>query len=113
MKKIQIAATLAALTILPMLVMAQTPPPINFVPVQGEGIDQVVNIIKNIGRWMLYALLILAGIFIVYAAYLYLTAAGDTTKVKHASDVIIYAAVAIGVGLLSQVIVAIAQALVD
>ena len=113
MKKFKIAFALTALTILPLLAMAQAQPPINFVQPEGTGIEQVVNIVKNVGRWMLYSLLILAGIFIVYAAYIYLTAAGDTAKVQKASNIIIYAAVAIGVGLLSQVIVAIAQALVD
>jgi len=78
----------------------------------GTGINQVIAIINTLSLWMLYGLLVVAGVFIVYAAYLYLTAAGDSEKVKSASNVIIYAVVAIGVGLLSRVIVAIAKGLV-
>lgn len=114
MKKFQIAAAATAIAILPLLAMAQVgiPGNIQFVQPKGTGVQQIVDILDTISKLMLYALLVLAGIFIVYAAYLYLTAAGDPEKVKSASNVIIYAAVAIGVGLLSRVIVAIAQSLV-
>lgn len=124
MKKLQIAAALTALTILPVLAFAQVVPPksggagnipsdVGFVQPSGTGIQQIIGIIDTVSRLMLYALLILSGLFIVYAAYLYLTAAGDGEKVKSASNVIIYAAVAIAVGLLSRVIVAIARGLVQ
>lgn len=121
MKKILKIAAIGALVLLPVLSFAQTeagkpveglPPDVGFVPPSG-GVQQVVDIIDAISRVMLYGLLVLAGVFIVYAAYLYLTAAGDAEKVKHASNVIIYAAVAIGVGLLSRVVVAIARGLVQ
>lgn len=115
MKKFTIAAAATAVAMLPLLAMAQAGLPANveFVPVKaGAGVNQIIDIIKLIARIMLYALLVLASIFIVYAAYLYLTAAGDPEKVKTASSVIIYAAVAIGVGLLAQVIVAIAEGIV-
>lgn len=106
---------ITALALLPLLAMAQSPVPANvdFVPVgPGGGFSTVIGIVEKLSLWMLYGLLVLAGVFIVYAAYLYLTAAGSEDKVKSASNVIIYAVVAIGVGLLSQVIVAIAKGLV-
>lgn len=112
MKKLKIVAV-TALTLLPLLAMATSHQGATFVTPEGTGIDQVIAIINTLSLWLLYGLLVLAGLFIVYAAYLYLTAAGDPEKVKSASNVIIYAVVAIGVGLLSRVIVAIAKSLVQ
>ena len=109
MKKIGSIA-ITALTLLPLLALAQAP---GFVQPSGTGIEQIIKIIDRISLWLLYGLLTVAVVFIVYAAYLYLTAAGDPEKVKSASNVIIYAVVAIGVALLSRVIVAIAKALVQ
>jgi len=40
--------------------------------------------------------------FILYAAFIYLTAGGDPEKVKTASNQLIYAAVAIAVALVAQ-----------
>lgn len=116
MNKLKIV-TFGALALLPFLALADLPPatPPN---IPGEvqfaqgGIGKIIDLIDTISKLMLYALLTLAGAFIVYAAYLYLTASGDPEKVKGASNVIIYAAVAIAVGLLSRVIVGIARGLV-
>jgi len=104
--------TITALALLPLLALATSHLGVDFVVPSGTGINQVIAIINTLSLWMLYGLLVVAGVFIVYAAYLYLTAAGDSEKVKSASNVIIYAVVAIGVGLLSRVIVAIAKGLV-
>lgn len=112
MSKRQILGITTAMALLPLLALAQ---PINRpedVPQITGGVEKVVEVLGRISNYMLFGLLTIAGIFIIYAAYLYLTASGDAEKVKHASNVIIYAAVAIGVGLLSKVIVAIAVGLI-
>jgi len=49
-------------------------------------------------------LIILAIIFVLIAAFRYLTAGGDPEKVKAASKTLIYAAVAVAVGILAQAI---------
>lgn len=110
MKKLGITA-FTVLTLLPLLAMAQPAAP-DQVQFASGGIETVIKVINTIANYLMFALLALAGLFIVYAAYLYLTAAGDPEKVKSASNVIIYAVVAIGVGLLSKVIVTIATALI-
>ena len=101
---------LVGLTVLPLLVGAQEIE--KPVPVVGNPIQQIFGILDRLTNWLLTALLVLAGIFVVWAAYNYLTASGDPEKVKKASNIIIYAAVAIGIGLLSKVIVALAKSLV-
>ena len=56
-----------------------------------------------IGRFQAL-LFTLAVILILYAAFLYITSAGDPTKVKTAQTVLIYAAVGIGVVLLAYAV---------
>lgn len=99
------------MALLPLLALAQIDRPEDVPQITGD-IDKVTEVLGRISNYMLFGLLTISGIFIIYAAYLYLTASGDAEKVKHASSVIIYAAVAIGVGLLSKVIVAIAIGLI-
>ena len=66
-----------------------------------NGVFQLVNDIFNILFWML---IVLAGIFIIWAAFSYLTAGGDPEKVKQANRRVIYAAVAVVVGVLAKAI---------
>lgn len=73
--------------------------------------SDVIRVINTVGNWMLGILLALAAIFIIYAAFLFLTAAGDETKVKEAKNVIIYAIVAIVVGILAWGITQVVQTL--
>ncbi|MBN2197797.1 hypothetical protein JW698_01200 [Candidatus Wolfebacteria bacterium] len=61
----------------------------------------IVEIIRNVVRWVYILFFILAVLFILFAAFTYLTAGGDTEKVEKAKNQIIYAAVAIAVALLA------------
>ena len=72
----------------------------------------IITIIDRVSKWALGLLLVLAAVFIIYAAYLYLTAAGNEENVGKAKNVIIYAAIAIAVGLLSRVIVFLVRGLI-
>ncbi len=58
----------------------------------------------NITNWLFYFLIILAVIFIIVAAFKYLTAAGDPEKVKSASHMLLYAAIAIVVGVIAKAV---------
>ena len=64
-------------------------------------VGQIVDLIRFIVRWVYIIFFIIAVLFIIFAAFTYLTAAGDDEKVKKAKSQIIYAAVAIIVALLS------------
>ncbi len=99
MKKISLK--LASLTIvgavaLPFLALAQPVLP-NKVTTYGD----VVTLIGTIGRWIFGILIAVAVIYILLAAYKYLTAAGDAEKIKSANHNLIYAAVAVAIGILA------------
>lgn len=64
----------------------------------GEGIIELLNIFLG---WVAVIFWIAAAGFIFYAAFLYLTAAGDPEKVKKASSAFLYGVIAIAVGLLA------------
>jgi hypothetical protein len=98
---------------LPALAFAQgvTPPPPNggVTPVsvpQGTitSLTGVLQILCNVFGWAFYFLIVIAVIFVIVAAFKYLTAAGDPEKVKSAGATLLYAAIAIGVALLAKAV---------
>ena len=110
LKKIFVMGSVVAVAVLPLLATAQN---LNQpVPVTKHPLDQLVGILNTLTNWLLTAVIVLAGLFVVYAGFTYLQAGGDPEKVGSAKNYLIYAAVAIAVGLLSKLIVALAQALV-
>ena len=111
MKKMLAVAGVAMVVAMPLLAAAQTTI-VNPTPVSGDPIQQLFRIIKTINNYFLTGLIVLAAVFVVYAGWKYLTAAGDEESVKTAKNVLIYAVVSIAVGLAAQIIVAVAQALV-
>ena len=114
MKSKLIKAGLIAGILLPMMVFAQTTGPggIELIsPVAGRQVD-VVGIIQTIIRWLSGLLFLLAVVFIVWAAFLYLTAVNDEKKFSQAKSIMVYAAIAIIVALLAQGIVFIVTKLV-
>lgn len=90
--------------------MAQQNPPTGNTVV--TSFSDVKNIITTVGDWMFGILIALAAVFIMYAAFLYLTAAGDEEKLKQAKNIIVYAIVAIVVGVLARGMVVIVQNLI-
>lgn len=75
--------------------------------------EEVIEIIAKVGRYMFTAFFIVAIIFIIIAAFNFLTAQGDVEKVKNARNQILWAAVAIAVALISTGIVEIVKSIVD
>ncbi len=73
-----------------------------FAQVSTLSFRDVQRILTKLANWMFLILLTLAIIFIIIAAYKYLTAGGDESKVSSAHKTLIYALVAIAVGLLAQ-----------
>ncbi len=61
----------------------------------------IVGVLENIVQWTYVIFFIIAVLFIIFAAFTYLTAGGDEEKVKTAKNQIIYASVAIIVALLA------------
>jgi hypothetical protein len=96
---------------LPVFAMAQnvpvpTPPVNPGAPPQGHisSLQGVLNTVCIVFDWAFYFLVALAVIFIIVAAFKYLTAAGDPEKVKGAGSTLLYAAVAVGVALLARAV---------
>jgi hypothetical protein len=96
--------------VLPALAFAQTlPQPVapteSNVP-QGNitSIQAVLQLLCTVFAWAFYFLIVIAVIFVIVAAFKYLTAAGDPEKVKSAGATLLYAAIAIGVALLARAV---------
>jgi hypothetical protein len=86
--------------------LQQPTPPIQANVPQGNitSLQGVLNVLCTVFAWAFYFLIVLAVIFIIIAAFKYLTAAGEPEKVKEAGTMLIYTAVAIGVALLARAI---------
>jgi hypothetical protein len=67
-------------------------------------IQGVLNTVCIVFDWMFYFLVALAVIFIIVAAFKYLTAGGNPENVKGAGNTLLYAAVAVGVALLARAV---------
>src|SRR5690348_8283775 len=73
-------------------------------PVSISNVSGFANLLCTIAGWLFVFLIILSVIFIILAAFNYLTASGDPEKVKTASHQLIYAVVAIVVAVLARAI---------
>ena len=61
----------------------------------------LVDVIRGVVRWIYIIFFVVAVMFILFAAFNYLTAGGDSEKVTAAKNQLIYAAIAIAVALLA------------
>jgi hypothetical protein len=64
--------------------------------------DDIVAVIERLTNWVFIILLVLAVLFIIMAAFSYLTAGGDEEKVAKAHQKIIYSVVALAVAFLAK-----------
>lgn len=63
--------------------------------------QQIFNILNSVVRYVYVIFFIVAVMFILFAAFSFLTAGGDTEKVKSARNQVLWAVVAIAIALLS------------
>ncbi len=99
MKLQKISGVIAvASLLLPMIAGAALVAP---APIPGFNIEYVLGLLQNVVSWLFSIFLIVAVIFLLIAAFKYLTSGGDASKVSEATNAVIYAAVAIGVALLA------------
>lgn len=100
-----IALVLPALAFAQSIPPAQSPAGTSNVP-QGNitSVNQVLVTLCQVFSYAFYFLIVLAVIFVIVAAFKYLTAAGDPEKVKAAGTMLLYTAVAIGVALLAKAV---------
>lgn len=67
-----------------------------------QSYGDVESLLLTVANWIFGILILLAVVFVLVAAFRYLTAAGDPEKVKSASNTLIYAAIAVAVALLAR-----------
>ncbi len=100
-KRILISSPLSVL-FAPTTTFAQDPPPVPFVINLTTPMGIFDFLCKVLFGWLFYLLIILVIFFVLLAAYKYLTAGGDPEKVKTASNVLIFAAIAVVIALLAR-----------
>ena len=83
------------------------PPPPNSTTPLG-----LIGIMCNILGWVFVLLILLAVVFVIVAAFRYLTAAGDPEKVKKANYTLLYAAIAVAVAILAKAVPLLVSSLV-
>ena len=93
-------ACLIGLLLLPAIVSVKAD-----VPEYGEekitSPNEVINLIKSITGWIFKIVMLIAIIFIIIAAFNFLTAAGNPEKIATARQMLIYAIIGIAVALLA------------
>lgn len=72
-------------------------------------LEQVLGLLTRVADWMFAFLLVLAVIFIIIAAFKFLTGKGDAKANTDAKNAIIWALVAVGVAVLAKALVAVVQ----
>ncbi|MDI6820591.1 MAG: hypothetical protein QMD65_00215 [Patescibacteria group bacterium] len=78
-------------------------PPVTYVP-PITSITEVKGLLDRLINWLQYIFFALTAFFLIGAAFLYLTAAGDEDKVKKAKQMIIYAVIAMVIALLATAV---------
>jgi hypothetical protein len=108
MTKLFAAAGIAALAI-PAIVLA-VPGDLNN-PIWRSWND-VENTLFTVIEWMFVLVVILSVIFILYGAFLYATAGGDSARVTKANQTLVYATIGLAAGILAWSIVAVIHFLI-
>ena len=102
MKKTVIGIALIATLAAPLLAFAQPSFSVYQNITNYTGVESFIN---KIASWVFGFFLALVIIFIVYAAFLFLTSGGDDEKVKTAKNYVIYAVIALAVALLARTLI--------
>ena len=77
-----------------------------------SSVSHVVLILDRLAGWLFSALTGLAVVFFIFAAFNYLTAAGNPEKASAASQMLLYAALALAVGLVAKGVVFLVRELI-
>ncbi len=104
MKKIKISLTSL---LLPVSVLAQN----NQSPINSA--KDIIELFKKFLYWIATAFWIWAVIAIIYAGFLYLTAAGDSEKLDKAKKQLLYSVIAVAIGLVAYGVPAIVNSILN
>lgn len=109
MKKALSVAVSVSLVLLPLVAFAV---PVENIPEGPQSIEEFLNILEKIANWIFAILLAVALIFIVYAAFKFVTAAGNPANVEQARQMLLFAIVGIVVAVAARGIVAVAKSII-
>lgn len=107
MSKLSLAAATLGL-MLPLVTLAQIQP----IPTPIQSFQGLIDLMNRIANIIFTILMVVAVIFILMAAFNYLTAMGSNEKVGTAHRMILYSAVAIAVALLSKALPLVVRSIV-
>jgi hypothetical protein len=114
MNKIKTIGLTIVSSVLPLLASAQGlekygaagGPPASMAGANTINTGNVQEQVGNILNWVFYFFIVLAVVFILIAAFSYLTAGGDEQKITKAKNELIYAIIAVVIAVLAKSIVA-------
>jgi len=96
MKKIKYLGAALLVQFMPAVALAQTrPPTVNLTR------TSILDLLNTILTWVDMAIFIIGVLIILYAAFMYMTAAGDEEKIGKAKRTFIYGLVGIGIAILA------------
>ena len=96
MKKIKYLGVLLAAQLLPAVALAQTAPPSVTLTR-----DSILDLLNTTLTWIDAIIFIVGILIILYAAFMYMTAAGDEEKIGKAKRTFIYGLVGVGIAILA------------
>lgn len=105
MKKF-LASISTALLSLPVMVAAAVPPE------NAPNID-TMTALNNLTNWLFSILIVVAAIFLIRAAYTFITAEGDSDKISSAKTDILYVLIAVAVALLARGLVGLVKNIIN
>jgi phosphoglycerol transferase MdoB-like AlkP superfamily enzyme len=100
MKKVLTGITAATLLTLPVLALAQS--------TSAPNVD-IFQALDTLTNYLFTILLIVAVIFLIIAAFTFITASGDPDKVGKARNFVLYALIGVAVGVAARGLVALVQ----
>ena len=95
MKKVLVSLTLIGLLIVPALVLAQVVPGQAVPAPELEICCGPNSVLYRLMNWLFTILLVVAAIFIIVAAFMFVTASGDPDKTKTARNFVLYALIGV------------------
>lgn len=110
MNKITVTSLTAAALAMPVTSFAEAQLPGAAAPA-GTGVEPIIAILNTVGNWMFGILIAVAAIYILLAAFDFLSAKGDPAKVTAARKALTYALVAVVVGALTKGLIEVAKAI--
>ncbi|AKM77958.1 TPA: hypothetical protein DIS57_02460 [Candidatus Wolfebacteria bacterium] len=108
MNKLSVTSLAAAALALPAVSSAQNLP--GAAAPSGTGVDPIIAILNTVGNWMFGILIAVAAIYILLAAFKFLTAKGDAKVIADARQALTYSLVAVVVGALTKGLIEVAKA---